>query len=198
MVLVVPKVPKVPKVQMLPEDQVLQVDLEVPGTRTVPEGHLDPLVLGLRRPRARPGHHHFLLVRPRLEVQKIQVFQKVPVNLGDPKVQSDWTLVFPVDLMVQAVPTDPRDQCHLGVQRDQGALPAQEDLLVLVCLVVLVVPMVLEIQETLYHPEALAIQMVLRVRGSQMDPAALVGNREVRWVQRDQADLRVQGNQADQ
>lgn len=196
-VLVVLMAPKVLEVQMVPEDQVPQVDLEVPGTRPVPEGHFGPLVLGLRKPHFRPGHHHFLLVRSHLEVQEIQVFQLVPVTLRDLEVQPDWILVFPVDLRVQAVPTDRMDQCHLGVQRDQGALPIQKDLMVLVVRMVLVVLMVLEIQETLYRPEVLATQMVLQVLSSQTDPVAQVGNREVRWFQRDQADRKAQGNQAD-
>lgn len=106
--------------------------------------------------------------------------------------------MFPVDLMVQAVLTDPMDQCHLGVQRDQEALSAQKDLLVLVSLVALLGQMVLEIQQVLYHPEVLATQMVPEVLGSQKDPAAQVGNLEVRWVQMDQADLRVQENLPDQ
>lgn len=74
---------------MLPEDQVPQLDLEVPGTRTVPVGHLGPLVLCLQLLRLHPGHHHFLLVLFHLEVLDFQVFQKVPVNLGDLQVLSD-------------------------------------------------------------------------------------------------------------
>ena len=197
MVLVVLVVPMVLMVQMVPEDQVPQVDLEVPGFQAVPKDHLGPLVLDLRSPHFRLGNHHFLLVRLHLEVQEIQVFQQVPVNLENLGVQPDWILVFPVDPMVQAVPTDPMDPCHLGVQRDQGSLLAQRNLPVLVGLLALLVPMVLEIQKALYHLEILVSQMVLQVLDSQMDPLAQAENREVRWVQMDQADLRVQENQAD-
>jgi hypothetical protein len=191
-------VPPVLRVQMVPEDPVTQVDLKVPGFQAVLGGHLGLLVLDLRSPHFRLGDHHFLLVRLRLEVQEIQAFQQVRMNLEDREVQPDWILVFPVDPMVQAVQTDPMDQCHLEAQRDQGSLPAQKNLPVLVSLVALVAPMVPEIQETLCHPEVQVSQMVLKVLDSQMVPQVQAENREVRWVQMDQADLRVQGNQADQ
>jgi hypothetical protein len=197
MVLGVLVVPRVLRVQMVPEGQLTQVDLEVPGSRAVPGGHLGLLVLDLRGPHFRLGDHHFLLVRLRLEVQEIQVFQQVPVHLEDLEVQPDLILVFPVDPMVQAVRPDPMDHCHLEAQRDQGFLSAQKNLPALVRLVVLLVPMVLEIRETLYHLEVLVSQLVLQALNSQQDPVAQAENREVRWVQMDQVDLRVQGNQVD-
>lgn len=83
MALMVLEVPKVLLVQMLLEDQVTQLVLEVPGTRSVPEGHLGPRVLDLQRPHLRPGHHHFLLVRVLLEVQQVQVLQVIPGDLWD-------------------------------------------------------------------------------------------------------------------
>lgn len=105
--------------------------------------------------------------------------------------------MFPVDLMVQAVPTDPMGQCHLGVQRDRDSLPVQKNLLVLVNPVVLMARMVLEIQETLFHPQVLATQVVLKILGFQTDQVAQVGNREVLRVPENQADLRDPRNQAD-